>query len=62
VKVKSLDEYVDVIFNLLNNDEEREKLGKLGNLYAKRYTWENAAYHEYKAYLKTIKWWLYEAK
>jgi glycosyltransferase involved in cell wall biosynthesis len=62
VKVKSLDEYVDVIFNLLNNDEEREKLGKLGNLYAKRYTWENATYHEYKAYLKTIKWWLYEAK
>jgi glycosyltransferase involved in cell wall biosynthesis len=62
VKVKSLDEYVDVIFNLLNNDEEREKLGKLGNLNAKRYTWENAAYHEYKAYLKTIKWWLYEAK
>jgi len=58
IRVHSYDEYVNKIIELLK-EEDRAYLGKAGRSYTKKFTWENAALNEYKAYIKTIKWWAY---
>jgi len=62
IRTRSIDEISRVTETLLIDDDKREKLGKIGSEYAKRYTWENAALSEYRAYLKTIEWWINEVK
>jgi glycosyltransferase involved in cell wall biosynthesis len=62
IRTRSIDEISRVTETLLIDDDKREKLGKIGSKYAKRYTWENAALSEYRAYLKTIEWWINEVK
>jgi glycosyltransferase involved in cell wall biosynthesis len=62
IKTRSIDEIIKVTKTLLIDDEKWEKLGKIGSEYARRYTWENATLSEYRAYLKTIEWWVNEVK
>jgi glycosyltransferase involved in cell wall biosynthesis len=62
IKTRSIDEIIKVAKTLLIDDDKREKLGKIGSEYARRYTWENATLSEYRAYLKSIEWWVNEVK
>jgi len=61
IKVNSFAKFIEVLEYLLTNDDTRNTSRNVGIEWAKHYTWRNAAQSEYKAYLRTIEWWLSNA-
>lgn len=57
IKVNSINSFVSAMMNLLLNENYLSSLSKEARKYTSRFTWENAALCEYKAYIKTIEWW-----
>ena len=53
---RSNEEMTRVIHTLLSSESLREELGRRARAFSKKFTHEAAARCEYKAYLKTLKW------
>ncbi|WP_054854441.1 glycosyltransferase family 4 protein [Vulcanisaeta distributa] len=57
IRVKNRSEFVNTLITLLKNQEHIERLSNEARRFTIKYTWSNAAYSEYKAFIKTISWW-----
>ncbi|MCX8199467.1 MAG: glycosyltransferase family 4 protein [Sulfolobales archaeon] len=58
IPVRGCDEMVEVIRTLLSDENLREALGNEARAFSRKFTCEAAARSEYKAYLKTLEWFI----
>jgi glycosyltransferase involved in cell wall biosynthesis len=57
IRVQSRKDFVDKVIALLRDQAYIEELSNEARRFAMRYTWDAAAYSEYKAYIKSLSWW-----